>query len=56
MEKLKQCPFCGAEPKMEHLVYPNIEIWFVKCVNCCAEINNPSDTEKKAQDAWNRRI
>ena len=55
MEKLKHCPFCGSKPMMQHIAYPNTEFWFVKCVNCSAEINNPNNTEKEAQEAWNKR-
>lgn len=55
MEKLKPCPFCGAEPMMQHIAYPNTEFWFVKCVNCSAEINNPSHSEEDAVLSWNKR-
>ena len=56
MEELKPCPFCGAIPKVNHLDYPFIEIWFVKCENCSAEINNPRSTEQEALKDWNRRF
>ena len=55
MEKLKQCPFCGSAPMMQHIAYPNTEFWFVKCISCCAEINNPKQSEEEAVNDWNKR-
>lgn len=57
MDKLKPCPFCGSKPEMQHVLYDicNIEYWFVKC-ECGAEINKPRQSEKEAEDDWNKRI
>ena len=57
ISELKICPFCGQNPKMEHIYYRKImlHIWYVKCENCGAEMNNPRQTEEEAIIDWNER-
>lgn len=57
MDKLKPCPFCGGEAKVEHEYYSN----FTKinyCVSCfsCFSSTFDFDTEQEAIEAWNRRV
>ncbi len=51
MDKLRECPFCGAEPMLAEDVYGS---GVVQCFNCGASI---TDRDKaKAIAAWNRRF
>ena len=55
--ELKPCPFCGNEAVMQNVFLMGVGAkWFyVKCVECCAEINDPAPSEKMAANKWNRR-
>ena len=56
--KLKSCPFCGSEGKLNYSVA--LDDYVVECVNdfCMASyiIGMKYDTEDEAITAWNRRF
>lgn len=58
-DKLKQCPFCGGEPKLETIpidfAYAMHEMYFVRCLKCGSQIRK-TDKRDKAIDLWNRRV
>lgn len=55
--KLKPCPFCGNRAMMQCLFLAGVgaEWYYVKCVECGAEINDPVPSENMAANKWNRR-
>lgn len=55
MTKLKPCPFCGGEAKMERT--PINPYYYVICTNleCDATVGRFQPTEEEAAAAWNRR-
>ena len=57
MDELKPCPFCGGEAEMRSLGigFYGGRIYWVHCISCCAEINNPKPSEEDAIKDWNRR-
>lgn len=58
-DKLKQCPFCGGEPKLEVIPIDYAaamhEMYFIRCLNCGVQIRK-TYKRSKALDLWNRRI
>ncbi len=55
--KLRPCPFCGHEPRLENLVVEAV----VVCHGCGARILRRHDPKldtgiKDAQQAWNSRV
>lgn len=50
LPRLKPCPFCGAEARMEEAVIGNI----IYCSWCGAEMRGYASDEEAAE-AWNRR-
>lgn len=61
MNELKTCPFCGGRAEMRSLMrslkmgFYGGKIYWVRCIECCAEINNPKPVEEDAIKDWNRR-
>ena len=53
--ELKPCPFCGNEAVMETLLFVGAKWFYVKCVECGAEIKAPASSENIAANKWNRR-
>ena len=58
--KLKPCPFCGGQGKLETAGINN-NYSFVKCKECGAgsrtfKISNEYCSDEKAAEAWNRRV
>lgn len=49
--KLKGCPFCGGNGKMEN----ENTSWYVECEQCHVE-SNYYDSKEEAADAWNFRV
>lgn len=58
MNELKPCPFCGGRAEMRALKmgFYGGKIYWVHCISCCAEINNPKPVEEDAIKDWNRRV
>ena len=55
-EKLKRCPFCGGEARMqEHVFVGYSSTWGVVCLDCCAETKQFYKNSQEAAEAWNRR-
>ena len=55
MTKLKPCPFCGGEAKLEDMGFPH----HVYCTRCGAKVTGIGyevEGEKDAVDRWNRRV
>lgn len=61
MTELKRCPFCGGEAHLySSEICPSIDV-VVECVKCHAGTQffndgDPKKLQKKAIEAWNRRI
>lgn len=56
MEKLKTCPFCGAEAELVDCeIQPR---WYVRCTNryCGVEQEFCRMSKQSAIKAWNRRV
>ena len=54
-ERLKPCPYCGAEPVLSQDYFGRYD---VRCLNTCCEISPSTRVHDKAEDAaasWNRR-
>ena len=49
-EKLRECPFCGSEVKME---FPALHRYRINCANCALVMWD--DTENKLIKMWNTR-
>ncbi len=49
--KLKGCPFCGGNGKMEN----ENTSWYVECEQCHVE-SSYYDSKEEAADAWNFRV
>lgn len=54
MEKLKPCPFCGGEAKIERIAEEQETLYYAMCICCCAT-NGAYHSKEKAAAAWNRR-
>lgn len=56
-ERLKPCPFCGAEGRMHrHEMDEKTTIWWVQCWNShCLARQLASGSEEAAVAAWNDR-
>lgn len=52
MEKLKPCPFCGGEAKVQR--FPRN--YSVYCTECGARTMSFKPTEEEAVEDWNRRV
>lgn len=64
-KKIKPCPFCGGEARLEHPSGPYMEPYkgasMVECTNCHAMTRSFSvateySSDDKAIEAWNRRV
>jgi len=58
VEKLKQCPFCGADGQAyEVFNYPEKvgKRYSVICVKCGASVSTIYQAESKAINMWNQR-
>ena len=54
MDKLKPCPFCGGEAKLNRQITPlGKKQWTVKCD--CGVLFHYRNRRWKAIEAWNRR-
>ena len=54
-EKLRECPFCGGEAKLEDMGWPH----HVYCMGCGARVTGKGYAEEGEKDAierWNSRI
>lgn len=54
MEKLKPCPFCGGKNIHCADAGHKTNMWFIQCEDCGATFPH-FDSEKEANEAWNRR-
>ena len=57
--KLKPCPFCGNEPKIEFNESIGYVSYYVKCINleCNVEVYTfDFNTKEEAIEAWNNRV
>ena len=52
--KLKPCPFCGAEAEVHKNVFAEGTVYTVECISCSCGLDW-FDTEEEAIEAWNRR-
>lgn len=58
MTKLKACPFCGGEGRLQVVTTAsriNQDDYFVKCRECGASTMRYFPKQKEAIAAWNRR-
>lgn len=55
-EKLKPCPFCGAEPIMNRALWPDTD-YIIKCDNfkCNVELTTFAYPKDKVIEIWNTR-
>ena len=55
MNKLKPCPFCGGEAKVESDTWRDVGV--MHCVECeCGVSTGVYETVEEAVEHWNRRI
>lgn len=52
-DRVKGCPFCGADSSLEH--QPQLNGYFVQCVACNVSQFTVSKTIEAAVSLWNRR-
>ena len=52
-KELKQCPFCGADAKIES--YSDKE-YLAMCTECYGMIENWFEQREEAVNAWNKRV
>jgi len=58
MTKLKPCPFCGGEPKIEHVIIDRKKTMYIYCANNGCEVNLETRGWKSrliAIKRWNTR-
>lgn len=55
MMKLKPCPFCGGEARIDRNIFAFPTSYSVICKICEAE-SEVFNTEKEVIEAWNRRV
>ena len=59
MDKLRECPFCGGEARLEQVSTKGIAMmpvttWFrVRCWKCSASVESHNSVD--AIESWNRR-
>lgn len=53
--KMKPCPFCGGEAKLEHYEGDGY-LPMCSVEGCCGMVEIWFDTPEKAIEAWNRRV
>ena len=58
MDKLKPCPFCGGEAETVTIgIFFDVDYSYgIKCTRCHACSSMRCGSEKKAIEAWNRRV
>lgn len=55
-KRLKPCPFCGGEAKLDVHVFGKLGNTFgIRCTECQAQTRGFYDTADEATEAWNRR-
>ncbi len=57
MDKLKPCPFCGAEAEV--IIHPytvQIDVFGVECTRCGCKTEQNYTSKIGAIGAWNRRV
>ena len=50
--KLKPCPFCGAEAQVQK---PETWFWFIECGHLCGAMTRVYETYDEAAKAWNSK-
>ena len=68
MERLKPCPFCGGQAKIQKIMETDPPVhfydWVVSCTSCYATMQMAADnyygreyyTEEEVVEQWNRRV
>ena len=54
--RLKRCPFCGGKAWLQHIEYPDGDIWYnPQSSECRAGWMENYETKNEAINTWNRR-
>lgn len=55
--RLKKCPFCGGEAWLEHIPFPDGDVWYTpQCSECSCGWNRNYETKEDAIEDWNKRL
>ena len=55
-DKLKECPFCGGEAKIDTAIVDGFKMAYVSCKKCDAFIGlGGDDNIRRVTEAWNKR-
>jgi Lar family restriction alleviation protein len=56
-DKLKPCPFCGADAWLTHVEFNDGDMWYnPNCSECNSMYGSNFEMKDEAIEAWNKRI